>query len=226
MAKLEKKELEFIEFLRTIGVLKDVDADYVKIKKEDGGEIIILCGDGKHFSDIYGHRIKLTKTIHPKNHKPHILSLNGGALRLSANSPLYNPIMAHDTLRAVLFNHINNIVLYGHVPCEAADFEDIDIQQNFELLIDGETVLQKLFEEIINNPESHFTRFLDKKTKNNEERKEKTEWIKKLFSKMKIKRYFHIDNNEDKKSYFVSLETWLQNSEIISKKWDELNTSA
>lgn len=223
--RLSQKEREFIKFLRKLGVLKTVDAKHVKMTAVDGGEVIIACGDGKRFSDLYGHRIRLTNKIRPEYHVPHMLTLNGGALLLSAESPLYNPVMAYNTMYAVLFNQINNIVIYGHAPCGAGNFEDIDIKKNFELLIHGEATLRKLFAKIANNPESHFKRFLDKNTKNLKEREDKIGWIKSLFQSVQTKRYFHVDDDENKKSFFISLEAWEQNYLLINKKWDELNAT-
>jgi len=216
-----EQDLQFVAFLKEIGVLKDVTDTHIKMTKERGGEIMCVCGDGQQFADIYAHRVRKTGKIRPENHLAHIAALNGGPLLLSKKSPLYDRAMEKSIIFAVLVNAIPNVALYGHIPCGMAYLEDITLLQNIELIIDGEKALLKQCQKLAKNPKKYFAKWFKKRT-TQKDHVEKVEWVKNLFSKVETAMYFHADNG-DKRSYFLSLSTWNEKKKIIKKKWKELH---
>ena len=120
--------LEHIRTLREAGVLQDSGTQKLDLRK---GVILVHCADGDQVHDKYTHMVKAFEAlgIAPRTH---ILSLNGGALRIPANSPLNAKVQHHhvymeNIVEARTLKGIDSIQLGVHYPCGAATLAGLSV---------------------------------------------------------------------------------------------------
>ncbi len=128
-----------IRNFRKIGVLRDVEEQELDL---ENGLVMVTCADGDRFFDAFNYKAKLLKTSEIVN-KPriHVLTRNGGALRLINNiCPEYGDnltlainepgsTMANDLLfeikESLSLKRMKQVALYIHMPCGKATSHNI-----------------------------------------------------------------------------------------------------
>ncbi|OGZ07818.1 MAG: hypothetical protein A3C93_05860 [Candidatus Lloydbacteria bacterium RIFCSPHIGHO2_02_FULL_54_17] len=107
---------------------------------ETNGAILVTCADGDQMENVFLYHRKIC-LHHREEHRPHLLSLNGGAKLIASDSPL-----RHGDEDTVLLGHlkdarrmkgIETIVLYAHAPCGAAYAHKLSFYRVLELLFAG-----------------------------------------------------------------------------------------
>lgn len=131
---LSDQELSQIEKWKKAGVLAPIEPDLLP---KATGIILITCGDCHQISDILGHQRGLWQEKISKSESEalvHILALNGGGLRLVANSALNqglsaDEILLRDITATRILKNIHTIGILGHFPCGAARSLSWDLEK-------------------------------------------------------------------------------------------------
>ena len=177
--KLTKKDRAAIRLFRykKIRVLQKIAPHLID---ESNGAILVVCSDGDQMDDIFKHHEKIC-LHHRKGHRPHMLSLNGGAKVIAEHSPLRiiagqdrAQILIADIKMARSMKNIETVILYTHAPCGAAYAKGLSFCAILDLLFAGK------------------------------------DRIKKEIPGVKVACFCHVDyGNGKKKTYFVSRTAWL-----------------
>lgn len=148
MGGLSAKDLTIEERLREAGVLEPLDGNRLDQRK---GVILVPCGDGRRFNDIFRHHRKVARSQR-RNPLVHVLSLNGGALNIAEGSPLPEAerkgfSLMVDIAGARELMGISTVALYAHAPCGAATKltdPPLDIEEVVALLMKAKTRVKSI----------------------------------------------------------------------------------
>ncbi len=175
---LTSEDMLVYGMLRDARVLQPVAAHELD---ERQGVILVSCGDGDHFTDIFTNHQRIN-VVHREASRIHSLSLNGGALLIAEGSPLNGEfrkdlILINDIQVARDLKDIHTVALYVHRPCGAAQMAGLDFLTTIDLLMNAKARLKV---ELSNTPP------------------------------LKLACFLHIAFADgSKKTYFVSREHWL-----------------
>jgi hypothetical protein len=149
MGKISDKDLSFLNELRSALILKDVNPEKIELEK---GVILVCCSDGDQMYELFGHQVELFKKVNAVP-RIHTISLNGGGLLLSAESPLVkvhqeDHVLIKHITDARQLKGIHSVVVYAHAPCGAAGMANLSVEQVIDLLIKGRNRLKTIFEDL------------------------------------------------------------------------------
>jgi len=139
---LTRDELEFVQELKDIGVLR-------KIRNFDdtykGGFVFCVCGDCDRFPELYRYqKNKCKEAGYPI--RSHLIALNGGPLLIANNSPLNtdgeSKIIKKHIAGAMQIKSIETIVAMFHWQCGAALNAGMSIEETFACYYNGIQELQ------------------------------------------------------------------------------------
>lgn len=135
MGDLSAKDREAYLFLRGRGLLKDVDAHRIDMRK---GVVCVACSCGDYFDDAYAN-IAMTCLEHRPNPRICPFLQRGGALVIPSDS-LLNQRYRSDNLVQDIFQsleeeRINVVALYAHAPCTVAAKAEYDLVETIDQLV-------------------------------------------------------------------------------------------
>lgn len=129
---------------KKVGVLRKVRPHLVD---ESNGAILVTCADGDQMEDLFSYHRKIS-LHHRETHRPHLLSLNGGAKLIAPDSPLRrgseDTIILEHLKDARRMKEIETVVLYAHAPCGAAYAKQLSFYRVLELLFSGRARVEQV----------------------------------------------------------------------------------
>ena len=137
----ESEQISFDVMKRNL-IVQPVEAHRLDQAK---GVIIVPCGDGDQFPDIYKHHSTVVmQSEHPRTHT---LALNGGALLLPKTSPLNHGlredlVLIYHIERARMLKGIDTVALYAHWPCGVACDAEMNFFSALQLLVQAKERLK------------------------------------------------------------------------------------
>ncbi|MBI2990305.1 MAG: hypothetical protein HYY51_03935 [Candidatus Magasanikbacteria bacterium] len=136
--------LKEIRRLRDAGVLLDIEGHRLD---QSAGVVMVCCADGDQMHDVYTTQAEMQREQRGEP-RVHLLSWNGGALRLLADSPTNRRITTAqeflDEIRdASVLKSIPVVALYAHFPCGKVKDTRLEIQQVFAGLIAAKQRLKR-----------------------------------------------------------------------------------
>lgn len=168
----------YIEKLRSEGILSHIRNN--PSKREDG-IILIACGDCDRFDELYEFEKNLFRKseLHPRIH---VLTLNGGGLLVHPRSPLNSEFSSAQTLIMHAKNSsplkgINDLIVYSHGPCGAAEGARFSPEDYFKWLAKGADYLARALSKL--NVTCNFHNECNSDTKFKSEYFNHTEWLNK-----------------------------------------------
>lgn len=136
--------LREIRRLREAGVLLDIEGHRLD---QSAGVVMVCCADGDQMHDVYMTQEEMQRKQRG-DPRVHLLSWNGGALRLLPDSPTNRrPTTAGEFLDEVrdgaALKGISVIALYAHFPCGKVKDTRMEIQEVFAALIAAKQRLKR-----------------------------------------------------------------------------------
>jgi hypothetical protein len=143
---LSDSDLEFIEGLKSSGVLQDIQEHLID---QTGGCILVTCADGDRFPDIFEHQLRLQKPCR-EDPRIHPLSWHGGGLACAVNSQVNSTKGADRIFRAQIHeapgvknNEMTTLAFLAHWPCGAALRYDIDLGVALNIFFDAKRQVRR-----------------------------------------------------------------------------------
>ena len=172
---LRKSDDHALRSLRRGGVLRDIEQNQLDASN---GVILIACGDGDQFHDLFRHKIDIFAAQRDAP-RIHALTLNGGALVLSERSPLNkslpNDLVLLDHIRgAIKLKEILTVAIYVHAPCGMAKLHGINFEGTIQLLVEAKRRIRRE----LAHPD------------------------------LKVAAFCHVDWEDGKRTYHVSADAW------------------
>lgn len=136
---LTEEDLKYIERLKEVEIFQNVDDHLLD---QTNGLILVTCGDGDQMFDIFKYHVQM-QNGHLSDPRIHLLAFNGGASRLSRNSPTNRPGFLSDLTfmegihEAVALKGIRTIGLQIHGPCGKIARCGLTFKQSLPLLIEA-----------------------------------------------------------------------------------------
>ncbi len=121
---LEAQDAYLIKEQRKAGILRPA--------KKKGGVILVTCGDGHRFRDIFLHQLTLTRFIHP-------IVLNGGPLLFAHDE---RDVLLRNIADAVKFKEFTDVILLAHWPCAIAHRENMTLAQVEEKTVEASVMVK------------------------------------------------------------------------------------
>jgi len=138
----------FLEELRSARALQDFDTSQLD---QEEGVILVACSDGDQFPELYRHLTLIQTGRWREQPRIHPVSLNGGPLRLVADSPANKPGRGThlDVLESIAdarsAKGIETVLLCGHAPCAHAGMREINFPSTLRLLLRAKEIVKGTF---------------------------------------------------------------------------------
>jgi hypothetical protein len=174
---LKKEDGHVLQSLRKRDVLRDIEGNRLAA---DNGVILVTCGDGDQFADLFQHKAGMVAGTTGKP-RFHTLSLNGGALLIPKGSPFnqdipYDQVLLENIREAVRLKDIFTVAVYVHAPCGKAKSASLDFADVIGLAVDAK---RRIRDEV-------------------------------RVSGLKVAAFCHVDWEDGKRTYHISAEAWDQ----------------
>lgn len=139
---LSLKDRETVRALREFGVL--IEIQQPRFLEYRNGNILVFCGDGDQSVDLFTHHVSMMSEC--EQCRPHLLTLNGGALLLPPDSPVAKSeegkVLFRQIIKSSALKKIPTIVLYSHAPCGAAMEAGISLLEQLHLLMKAKLMVK------------------------------------------------------------------------------------
>lgn len=145
MSILSGRDERIVSRLRAAHIFEDI---YGHRLDQRNGVILVTCGDADRFPDLFKFKANL-QVGRRLDQRIHVLSLNGGALRLAHNSPTNKSghstdiDLMDDIIEASETKHINVVALYIHSPCGKAYHHRLPLLDCLKFLMSAKTRLKE-----------------------------------------------------------------------------------
>lgn len=157
--KLTGYDRNVIGSMRNEGVLIDFRVRGKKNQQDNeemflldpNGLIIVPCGDGDQSFDILTHLHREYESRDCPDSCLHVLSRNGGSLKLVQQSPAFKPgrSLFRDLFEEVIETHrikrLKSLGIFTHAPCGIAVTNDLDFVEQMRVLFAAKRKFEKEF---------------------------------------------------------------------------------
>lgn len=149
MKTISVGDAKIVTDLRKANVLQDVAGHLLD---QSQGVILVTCSDGDHFYDIFSHQLEMQKG-QCQDKRIHTLAWNGGAIRLTPNSPANrysdeHRIFLEEIRDARDLKGIHTVALNNHAQCGKAETCDIDFLRLMRLHMQAKAAIKAMNEGI------------------------------------------------------------------------------
>lgn len=138
MVDTEHQEQVFLDLARGRRYLRDIAEDF----RPQNGILLVACGDGDRFPELFTHLKKFTPRIH-------VVAQNGAPWRLTPNFPgnekhLRHESLLEDILEGVRLKGVHDVVYASHWPCGKAKDCEIPLKKALCYALQSHAILWEL----------------------------------------------------------------------------------